>query len=181
MGDQNLVEILKQTEVFGALTPAELSQVAESGHVREFANKQLVYKKDAESNALFLIVSGKVRIMSELENDPSVVLATLGPGELFGETSIIQNAPRSAFAVSFDNTTELFVVMKEDLQKLLDPNKPMAAKILQGFCNVLARRLRSTAKPASKVFANMGEKFKSFHEGMEKINHYFAANMFYFR
>jgi CRP-like cAMP-binding protein len=109
-----------------------------------------------------------------------VVLATLGPGELFGETSIIQNAPRSAFAVSFDNT-ELFVILKEDLQTLLDPAKPMAAKILQGFCNVMARRLRTTTKPASKVFANMGDKFKSFHEGMDRINHYFAANMFYFR
>jgi CRP/FNR family cyclic AMP-dependent transcriptional regulator len=174
------MEILKQTEVFGGLTPAELAEVAEAGHAREFGNKQLIYKRDAESSALFVILKGKVRIMSELENDPSVVLATLGPGELFGETSIIQNAPRSAFAVSFDNT-ELFVLMKEDLQKLLDPAKPMAAKILQGFCNVLSRRLRGTAKPASKVFASMGDKFKSFHEGMERINHYFAANMFYFR
>lgn len=180
MSDENLVEVLKQTEVFCELTPKELEQVLEAGHLREFGNKQLVYKKDAESNALFLIIRGKVRIMNELENDPSAVVATLGPGELFGETSIIQNAPRSAFAISFDNT-ELFVLMKEDLQKLLDPSKPMAAKILQGFCNVLSRRLRGSSKAASKVFSNMGDKFKSFHEGMDKINHYFAANMFYFR
>lgn len=180
MGDENLIPTLKQTEVFSELTPAELQQVADAGHVRTFGNKQLVYKRDAESNALFVIMAGKVRIMSELENDPSVVLATLGPGELFGETSIIQNAARSAFAVSFDNT-ELFVILKEDLQTLLDPAKPIAAKILQGFCNVMARRLRTTTKPANKVFANMGDKFKSFHEGMDRINHYFAANMFYFR
>ena len=180
MSEQNVVEILKQTEVFGSLSAAELDQVIQVGHSREYGNKQLVYKRDAESNALFVILSGKVRIMNELENDPSAVLATLGPGELFGETSIIQNAPRSAFAVSFDDT-EVFVLLKEDLQKLLDPAKPMAAKILQGFCNVLSRRLRGAAKPASKVFANMGDKFKSFHEGMDRINHYFAANMFYFR
>ena len=180
MSEETLIPTLKQTEVFSELTPAELQLVADAGHIREFGNKQLVYKRDAESNALFLIVTGKIRIMSELENDPSVVLATLGPGEIFGETSIIQNAARSAFAVSFDKS-ELFVILKEDLQKLLDPAKPIAAKILQGFCNVMARRLRTTTKPTNKVFANMGDKFKSFHEGMDRINHYFAANMFYFR
>ena len=79
MSEENLLPTLKQTEVFSELTPAELQLVADAGHVRTFGNKQLVYKRDAESNALFVIMAGKIRIMSELENDPSVVLATLGP------------------------------------------------------------------------------------------------------
>jgi CRP/FNR family transcriptional regulator, cyclic AMP receptor protein len=181
MSEEIAVRILRRSEVFRDLTDAELDQVAELTHVREFANKQIIYKKDAESNAMFVLLSGRVRIMSELENDPSAIVATLGPGDLFGETSILQNAPRSAFAVSFDQKTELLVLMKEDLHKLLDPSKPMAAKILQGMCNVMAGRLRGSAKTANKTFAHMGDKFKAFHEGMDRINHYFAANMFYFR
>ncbi len=176
----NLAALLRATKVFGALDDDEITAVVEVGHTRTFPNKALIFKKDAESNALFVILSGKVRIMNQLENDPSAIIATIGPGDLFGETSILQREPRSTFAVAFEET-ELFVLMRENIEALLAPENPLSVKILQGFCDLLSSRLRQTTKPASKVFHHMGEKFKSYHEAMDRINLYFASNMFYFR
>ena len=62
------------------LNDAEIRQVIEAGHMREFANKQLVYKKDADSNALFVILKGRIRIMSA---EGAVIADQLDPQRYF--------------------------------------------------------------------------------------------------
>lgn len=64
----------------------------------DFAAGSTILREGEAANALFIIEAGKVAI--ERSAAPGIVLAELGPGEFFGETSILQEQPHSANAVA---------------------------------------------------------------------------------
>jgi len=101
---------------------------------------ELVIEEKSIGQGLYLVVSGNVRVFKGTDKEERT-LATLGPGEIFGEMSLIEDALTSSHVVA-DNETELLMIRKNDLEKLIDENERFAAKIYRSFCRVLSERLR---------------------------------------
>lgn len=92
--------------------------------------------------ALFLVADGTVEVQKRMSNGTPTALASLGPGHIAGEMSLLTREKRSASAiVTSDEATALRVAWK-DFEDLLTQNPAVAYKLMYALARVLAARLR---------------------------------------
>ena len=94
-----------------------------------------VVRQRDEGDSLFLVASGSVEVSVRAPGGSAQTLATLGPGDYFGEMSLLTGAPRSA-TIRAVQETSLVILRKEALRPLLvaDPT------VLERLSKTLARR-----------------------------------------
>jgi len=125
-------EYLAGVPLFHGLSRDELQQVAQAGDkVRADAGSELV-TEGRVGREFFLILDGEATVR---RGDTEV--ANLGPGQYFGELSLLHRGPRSA-TVTAKTDLELFVLGQREFAGLVDSVPGLAAKLLI----VLAQRLR---------------------------------------
>jgi CRP/FNR family transcriptional regulator len=88
-------------------------------------------------DALYLIVSGQVAVVKNLNSDKRKTLAKLGPGGIFGEMSLLDGQPHAASIVALEET-ELSTMSQDEFHALFDEMNP----IMQGIVQLLIDRLR---------------------------------------
>jgi CRP-like cAMP-binding protein len=106
---------------------------------RRYEPGELILKEGDEAIGFFVVSSGKVRVVKDLGGDKERTLATLTPGEFFGETALLDGYPRSASVQAVENT-ECLALTRWDFIGELKGSPNMAVEIMR----VLARRLRQT-------------------------------------
>src|SRR2546428_3418788 len=89
------------------------------------------------TDSLYIVLSGRLKVMMSDSEGKEVILAILGPGEFFGEMGLIDDSPRSASVVAMESC-ELLSVTKRDFKKCLAENFEMSMAVMRG----LVRRLR---------------------------------------
>jgi CRP/FNR family cyclic AMP-dependent transcriptional regulator len=90
-----------------------------------------------QTDSLYIILSGRLKVMMSDAEGKEVILSILGPGEFFGEMGLIDDSPRSASVVAIE-PCELLAIAKRDFNKCLAENFEMAMAVMRG----LVRRLR---------------------------------------
>jgi NTE family protein len=126
---------LRHIELFQDLPDEELERLAARLRTWHAPRGTVVFKKGDPGDALYMIETGQVMVLSEESNEP-VVGATLGPDTPFGETSLLTGEPRSrTLVVSIDAV--LWVLSKEDFETELHNLPSMAVNLSRS----LARRL----------------------------------------
>jgi CRP/FNR family cyclic AMP-dependent transcriptional regulator len=127
---------LARVELFEGCSPAALRQVAErSGEIAFPAGRHIV-TQGLIGNGLYVIVAGRARVV---KGDESVAL--LGPGDFFGELSVIDQLPRTATVVA-DEETICLALASWDLIAEIERDPQLALNLLRG----LARRLRAVGE-----------------------------------
>ena len=109
-----ICEFLKGVEVFKALTPTELTNVAERMIKRHYLPGDTVIREGEAGHELFLISIGEVKI-----DRGGREIARLGPGEFFGELALLSGNPRNASAVATD-PLETYVLGEADFRAAMD-------------------------------------------------------------
>jgi CRP/FNR family transcriptional regulator, cyclic AMP receptor protein len=105
---------------------------------RCFAKHAIILHEGDKTDALYVIASGKVKVVLSTGGGKEVILAILGKSEFFGEMALLDQQPRSADVVAME-PTQLYAISKGDFVNCLAHNPQMAFKIIQG----LIQRLRS--------------------------------------
>jgi CRP-like cAMP-binding protein len=136
-------EAIGKISIFSGLGPAPLEQLASIASEESFKLGDFVFREGSPGDAMYLLLSGKVRISREVAGMGEEALAVLAPGEAFGEMSIIDGAPRSADARVHERC-DLLVIKKADMEDLLFLNKDLAYEILWSWVRTLSSRLRET-------------------------------------
>ena len=103
---------------FAGLDAVALDRVASGTRIRRFRRGEVVFHLGDPGDALFLISSGAVKITLPSETGDEAILATLQPGEVFGELSLLDGAPRSATAVALE-PTETIVLQRDRFRHLM--------------------------------------------------------------
>ena len=129
--------------VFHGIARDGLERIAEIASEETHEAGRFIFREGEQGDKLYLILEGKVRISRRLEGTGEEALAVLGPGEAFGEMSLLDEVPRSADAVVHE-TCKVLVLAREAFEDLLFLNKDLAYEILWNVVRLLARRLRDT-------------------------------------
>jgi CRP-like cAMP-binding protein len=132
-------DALRNVPLFAALESADLQRLARILVPRQYEAGELIIKEGDEAVGFFVISSGKVRVVKDLGGDKEQPLATLTPGEFFGETALLDGYPRTA-SVEAVEKTECLALTRWDFMSELKGSPTMAVEIVR----VLARRLRKT-------------------------------------
>ena len=124
-------EALKKVPLFSALSGRHLDLIAkEADEVAVAADKTLA-RQGQLGHEFLLILEGSARV----ERD-GLLLARLGPGECFGEMSLIDGKPRIASVIA-ETPVTLLVVNSRSFSLLLDSVPPLRKKILVTLCERL--------------------------------------------
>jgi len=131
-------DILSRVDLFSTLTKKELQTLAKSSQERSYSAGTTIISQGDTGVGLYVIKSGKVKVVQATNPDRAEeVLALIGPGDVLGEMSLLDDLPRSASAVAVDDVTAILMPIWEFRSTLLG-NPEMAVKLL----SVLSRRLR---------------------------------------
>jgi CRP-like cAMP-binding protein len=101
------------------------------------------------SNALYIILAGRARVLMTDQKGREVILATLEAGDYIGEMSLIDNEAHSA-TVSAESQTDILVLGRENFLSCLVENTAMAHAVMRG----LVKRLRSADRKISSLALN---------------------------
>ena len=136
------VSAISRVPLFARLSKDDLEALAEKAQRRRFRSGQVIFHKDDPGTHFYLILEGKVRISLPSPQGDEITLAILGPGELFGEFSLLDGEPRSATATAAEDVWALSVSQHDFMSWLR--SRPSAAVAL---LRVMSRRLRRSDEP----------------------------------
>ncbi len=110
MRQRLLDHLLRTHPLFGPFDPAQRVQLASRFEVVPFAAGQAVITEGEEARGLWVLLSGGVRVFRDAGSGQSPIeLASLGPGEVFGEMSLLDGAPTNASVVATAPSTLLLL------------------------------------------------------------------------
>lgn len=92
-------------QLFKELTPAELRAVEKACAWRDYPPDEQIFDRDTDSRDIYLVVSGRVRIVNFSASGREVSFDDIDAGGYFGELAAIDGAPRSASVVAIEPTT----------------------------------------------------------------------------
>ncbi|MGH2792667.1 MAG: cyclic nucleotide-binding domain-containing protein [Actinomycetota bacterium] len=121
---KNSMQMLASVGLFEGLSKKELNQIHSQAREGEFAPEDVIVTEGETGVGFHLIISGRAKVLAGKK-----VIANLGPGQFFGELSLIDRGPRTATVVAQTNLKTLSLVSWEFLP-LLDRNPRIARKIL---------------------------------------------------
>jgi CRP/FNR family transcriptional regulator len=136
--EQSAVELLRSVPLFADLEEGELERFSQVAVPRSFPAGTRVFHEGDSSDACYIVREGSFRVTREHSDGRAITLATLGPGEIFGELAMLDGDTRSASAESITDGT-LLALPANDVRSLLGRNPEIALKLVAG----LVRRLRA--------------------------------------
>ena len=135
---------LKAIPLFSELTENEIYQVMKLSFEKKYTKDSTLFVEGMAGEVLYIIKSGAVQIIKKTPQG-EMLLSTLGPGEVLGELSLIDDSKRSATArVSVDS--ELIVITRKCFSDMLKGDPNITSKLLLHILKVTASRLRATDK-----------------------------------
>jgi CRP-like cAMP-binding protein len=131
MADQELLERLRSVPLFERLSNRELRDVMKRARVVDHPPGKEVVEEGGRAVGFHLILEGSATVLLG-----SKTRRTLGPGDYFGEISLIDGKPRSA-TVRADTDLRTLSLTAWTFKPLLDDHPAMAWPILLGLCEHL--------------------------------------------
>jgi CRP/FNR family cyclic AMP-dependent transcriptional regulator len=113
--------------------------VGERVRQRRYRENDTIFHQNDPGVALYLIITGKVKIHSEAGDGTECIIAILSEGEFFGEMAVIDGEERSASATTLE-PTELLMLTKDDLHDIIHRYPRISLRLLV----TLAGRMRRT-------------------------------------
>jgi CRP-like cAMP-binding protein len=131
--------ILNEVAHLRELSQNERAALAERIDLLHYDAGQTVFSFGDPGHALYIVRSGEVEIYVKNDQGEKIVLETSGPGDIFGEISLLDNGPRTAWVAAVSNV-EVLRLDREHFEDYVRQYTPAALNLL----SVAARRLRKS-------------------------------------
>ncbi|HOB66542.1 Crp/Fnr family transcriptional regulator [Ottowia sp.] len=131
------LDLIRRVPLFSMLTDSQALSVSDAVVKRRFKRGEIIVEQGKKSNALFILLNGRARVLTADSRGREVILAALQPGDHIGEMSLIDNEPHSA-TVRADVQTDVLMLGRMEFARCLPENTSMAYAIMRG----LVQRLR---------------------------------------
>ncbi len=135
---EDVAALLAQVPAFERLGGEQLDAVAAVAMPRRFGAGEAVFREGDASSSCYLVRSGHARAIREHLDGRQITLATIGPGEIFGELAMFNDERRSATVEAIDDL-EVLAILGHDMRRLMREH----AEIAMNIAISLARRLRN--------------------------------------
>ena len=152
-GGPAVEHFLQRIKLFSGLNYDECQAVVKRMKRRDFPPNQIIVREGAPGSSMFFITAGAVEVRKK---DPHTgidfLLSEMGPGQNFGEMSLLTGKPRTASVIAVQPTT-CAVLEQADFQELI----LSYPKIGVALTTVLAERLAQASQQMGIEFINLGK------------------------
>lgn len=148
-----IAEILKQMPLFEGLSEEELALFGARLSSQAIPSGTPVLQQGFASSTLFILLSGRVKVLRQLGKGAPVIIAEFGPLQIFGEMGIVDGQPASA-TVMADTDLQILSMSAEEFHALLESAPAtLVAKLWRNLAQELTRRIRLTTDQVQDSFA----------------------------
>lgn len=131
------LDLIRRVPLFSMITPDQVRLLSDAVDKRRFKRGERIVAQGGKSDALFILLTGRARVVFTDGNRREVILAALLPGDYIGEMSLIDNESHSA-SVETEMQTDVLVLGRAEFIRCLSDNPLMAYSVMKG----LVARLR---------------------------------------
>ena len=157
---------LERLELLEPLDPGLVRRLAAGSEERLYAAGEQVVRQGDTGSSMFVVVAGCLEVTARAADDgPMATLAHLGPGEYFGEMSVMTGAPRVATVTALEET-ELLEVGKESFASILAAEPRLV--------EALGKELRARMADRAQAVAGAGRPLPEAQDIFQKIRDFFS-------
>ncbi len=128
MNNQSNIWYFEDIDLYNILCPHKVPTMHEKHAFNKYKKNSFIYFEDEQSDQIYLVAEGRVKIGSYTEDGREVTKAILSAGEIFGELGLIGLEKRTDFAQALDDTTICPMDINE-MKELMAQNKALNLKI----------------------------------------------------
>jgi CRP-like cAMP-binding protein len=129
--------------LFAEIAAEEIGELSARLRPRRYARGQIIFSQGDPGAGLGILASGRVNIVAGSADGRELVLNALGPGDFFGEQSLLDGGPRSADAVA-QEACQILWLGRDDFVQCLESRPRVAVRLL----TALSRRMRDATQQA---------------------------------
>jgi type IV pilus assembly protein PilB len=144
---------LQRVKLFSVFSFDECQQVVKRMRRRDFPPSTMIVREGAPGNSMFFIITGKVEIRKKDPNtNIDFLLSEMGPGQNFGEMSLLTGKPRTATVLTMEPTT-CAVLEQKDFQELILQFPKMGLALT----TILAERVEQASQQVGIEYINLSK------------------------
>lgn len=122
---------------------AEKEVLARTLICKDFKAKTVIFWEGTHEAKMYFVKSGRVIVSKKIRGDIEEVLIRFGPGDFFGEFSLLDDRPRSA-SVQTETETTLFILEHKSWIEIEKNHPTIASKFYRALLNGLVQRIRKS-------------------------------------
>ena len=140
------MSVLRKHEIFSDLDNEALEQLGRYAKHTVLKRGATIFSKGDPGNSLYAVIAGTVKISISSPDGRNAILNLIGPGETFGEMSVLDGQTRSADAIANTNC-EIYVIDRRDFLPFMRNQPALSMKFIELLCT----RLRWTSDQVEQV------------------------------
>jgi len=133
-----IAESLSRAELLGGLTAETLEELASSARRRRYRKGEVIFHEGDDGDTLYVLESGRVKVVTDAASGSEALFTILGPGECFGELSMIDSAPRSATVEALE-PVESILLRRPDFLAVLHASPDTTERLLVTMSAMIRR------------------------------------------
>jgi len=151
--EESVHSLLRDIPLFDELSSGELSSIESILHRREYDPGEVLFHQGNPGVGMYIIQKGTIEIVYEPTGE---TLVELSDGDFFGELALLNETPRSATAVS-KNESVLYGLFRPDLLGLVERDPSLGVQLLLRMSQVISERLIQTNEQVQQLREQLHE------------------------
>jgi CRP/FNR family transcriptional regulator, cyclic AMP receptor protein len=132
-------DALRRCVLFSRVDDETLARCIDSLRSRRYRRNETIFHQGDPGDSLYVIEAGSVKIvLPDPEGEEGAIIATLGPGDFFGELALLDGEEHSATAIALENT-EALVLRRDAFERLVDEDPNLRRALFAGLVGELRR------------------------------------------
>lgn len=140
---ETVLAIMRRVPLFHSIKKHGLLEFQKLIHQRTYKADEIIFWEGEPGVGMYIVLDGQVGIYKELGGDQREELARLKRGEFFGELALLDESPRSATAITTDQST-ILGLFRPDLMELIERKPRLGNKFLFNLALLIGERLKHT-------------------------------------
>jgi len=124
--------------IFADLDDVTIQKIGSVGFSKKYSKDEIIFREDDPGSAMFVILTGKVKVVRTSNDGREVILTILSQYDFFGEMALLDGLSRSASVIATEES-ELFIIQREEFLNLLKLHPEISINLWQE----LTQRLRA--------------------------------------
>ena len=150
------LDLIRRVPLFSLLTNDQAQGIADNVVKRRYRRGEILVEHGRKSNALYILLTGRARVLTADSRGREVILAVLQPGDYVGEMSLIDNEPHSA-TVRAEVQTDALILGRAEFARCIPENSSLSYAIMRGLVQRLVQDARRQRQLDVEPVKNLDE------------------------